>query len=198
MKILPDSLDRITQQFSRFPGIGKKTAQRMAFQLLEWNREDVQLLGEVIIGSNDKLKHCSVCNLITEADPCPVCLDTRRDASILCVVEDSKDVLALEETSRFNGKYHILGGVLSPLEGIGPDQLHIKSLMARLDAIDEIIVAMNPSVEGETTSLYLAKLLQDRQIKITRLARGIPTGGDLEYIDGVTLGRALDDRHELK
>ncbi len=198
MKILPDSLDRITLQFSRFPGIGKKTAQRMAFQLLDWNREDVQLLGEVILSCNDKLRHCSICNLITEADPCPVCLDPRRDNSLLCVVEDSKDVIAIEETSRFNGKYHILGGVLSPLDGIGPDQLYLKSLLARLDTVDEIIIAMNPSVEGETTSLYLAKLLQERQIKITRLARGIPSGGDLEYIDGVTLGRALDERHELR
>ncbi|MEA3285823.1 MAG: recombination mediator RecR [Candidatus Marinimicrobia bacterium] len=198
MKIIPDSLDRITQQFSRFPGIGKKTAQRMAFQLLEWNREDVQQLGEVIIQSNDKLQHCSICNLITEADPCPVCQDTRRDGSILCVVEDSKDVMAIEETSRFNGKYHILGGVLSPLDGVGPDQLFIKSLMDRVNAVAEIIIAMNPSVEGETTSLYLTKLLQDREIKITRLARGIPSGGDLEYIDGVTLGRALEDRHEMK
>lgn len=197
MKILPDSLERITEQFSRFPGIGKKTAQRMAFQLIEWNTEDVQRLGDVIIQSSEKLRQCSICNLITEADPCPVCLDTRRDESILCVVEDSKDVVAIEETSRFSGKYHILGGVLSPLEGIGPDQLNIRNLLARLENVTEIVIAMNPSVEGETTSLYLARLLQDKDVKITRLARGIPSGGDLEYIDGVTLGRALDDRHEL-
>ncbi len=197
MKILPDSLERITQQLSRFPGIGKKTAQRMAFQLLEWNPEDVQQLGEVIINSTEKLRNCSVCNLVTEADPCPVCLDTRRDDSILCIVEDSRDVVAIEETSRFNGKYHILGGVLSPLEGVGPDQLNIQSLLARIGDIVEVIIAMNPSVEGETTSLYLARILQERDVKVTRLARGIPSGGDLEYIDGVTLGRALDDRHEL-
>jgi len=197
MKIIPESLDRISEQFSRFPGIGKKTAQRMAFQILEWNREDVQRLGEVIIQSNQNLRHCSICNLITEADPCPVCLDTRRDDSLLCIVEDSRDVVAIEETSRFNGKYHILGGVLSPLDGIGPDQLNLQNLKPRLDALKELVIAMNPSVEGETTSLYLAKLLNDRDIKVTRLARGIPSGGDLEYIDGVTLGRALDDRHEL-
>lgn len=198
MKILPDSLDRITQQFSRFPGIGKKTAQRMAFQLLDWNQEDVKHLGDVIVQSSEKLKFCSVCNLITEADPCPVCLDTRRDESILCIVEDSRDVVAIEETSRFSGKYHVLGGVLSPLEGIGPDQLNIQNLLSRLDDVSELIIAMNPSVEGETTALYLDRLLQEKEIKITRLARGIPSGGDLEYIDGVTLGRALDDRHELK
>lgn len=198
MKILPDSLDRITQQFSRFPGIGKKTAQRMAFQLLEWQKEDVKHLGEVIVQSTEKLSHCSVCHLITETDPCPVCTDTRRDDTILCIVEDSKDVVAIEETSRFGGKYHILGGVLSPLEGVGPDQLNIKKLFTRLDDVQEVIIAMNPSVEGETTSLYLARLLQDRNVMVTRLARGIPSGGDLEYIDGVTLGRALDDRHELK
>jgi recombination protein RecR len=197
MKILPESLDHITQQLSRFPGIGKKTAQRMAFQLLEWNPEDVRQLGEVILQSKEKLRYCSVCHLITEADPCPVCLDTRREDSILCVVEDSRDVVAIEETSRFSGKYHILGGVLSPLEGVGPDQLNIQSLLSRLEGVQEIIIAMNPSVEGETTSLYLARLLQERDIKVTRLARGIPSGGDLEYIDGITLGRALDDRHEL-
>jgi len=197
MKILPDSLERITQQFSRFPGIGKKTAQRMAFQLLEWNPDDVKRLGEVIIESNEKLTNCSICHLITEADPCPVCMDTRRDDSIICIVEDSKDVVAIEETSRFSGKYHILGGVLSPLEGVGPDQLNFQKLLARLDEVKEVIIAMNPSVEGETTSLYLGRILQDRDVKVTRLARGIPSGGDLEYIDGVTLGRALDDRHEL-
>ena len=198
MKILPDSLDRITQQFAKFPGIGRKTAQRMAFQLLEWDKHDVQQLGDVITGSVEKLTQCSTCNLITEADPCPVCQDTRRDDAILCIVEDSKDVVAIEETSRFNGRYHILGGVLSPLEGVGPDQLNIQNLMSRLEAVDEVIIAMNPSVEGETTSLYLARLLQERDIRVTRLARGIPSGGDLEYIDGVTLGRALDERHELK
>ena len=197
MKILPDSLERITEQFSRFPGIGKKTAQRMAFQIIEWNQEDVQRLGEVIIESTEKLIHCSTCNLITETDPCPVCLDERRDPSVLCIVEDSKDVVAIEETSRFSGKYHVLGGVLSPLEGVGPDQLNLRSLLTRLETIDEIIIAMNPSVEGETTSLYLARILSEHEVKVTRLARGIPSGGDLEYIDGVTLGRALDDRHEL-
>jgi len=197
MKILPDSLELITEQFSRFPGIGKKTAQRMAFQLIEWKQEDVQRLGEVIVQSNEKLRTCSICNLVTEADPCPVCLDKRRDESLLCIVEDSKDVVAIEETSRFSGQYHVLGGVLSPLEGVGPDQLNLRNLFARLDSVNEIIIAMNPSVEGETTSLYLAKVLQEKAIKITRLARGIPSGGDLEYIDGVTLGRALDERHEL-
>jgi len=198
MKILPDSLDRITQQFSKFPGIGRKTAQRMAFQLLEWDKSDVQQLGDVITSSVEKLTHCTTCNLITETDPCPVCRDTRRDDKVLCLVEDSRDVVAIEETSRFSGKYHILGGVLSPLEGIGPDQLNIRNLMSRLDGVEEVIIAMNPSVEGETTSLYLARMLQEREIRITRLARGIPSGGDLEYIDGVTLGRALDERHELK
>jgi recombination protein RecR len=198
MKILPDSLDRITQQFSKFPGIGRKTAQRMAFQLLEWDKNDVKKLGDIIISSVEKLTQCSICNLITETDPCPVCQDGRRDDSILCVVEDSKDVVALEETSRFNGRYHILGGVLSPLEGVGPDQLNIQNLFSRLDGVEEVIIAMNPSVEGETTSLYLGRILQEKDIRITRLARGIPSGGDLEYIDGVTLGRALEERHELK
>ena len=198
MKILPDSLDRITQQFSKFPGIGRKTAQRMAFQLLEWDKTDVKELGDVINSSVEKLSQCAICNLITESDPCPVCRDNQRDDTILCIVEDSRDVVAIEETSRFSGRYHILGGVLSPLEGVGPDQLNIQNLLSRLDNVAEVIIAMNPSVEGETTSLYLARMLQEKDIKITRLARGIPSGGDLEYIDGVTLGRALEERHELK
>ena len=198
MKILPDSLEKISQQFAKFPGIGKKTAQRMAFQLIEWSGEEVKQLGDVIVQSTEKLRHCSTCNLITETDPCPVCSDSKRDDQVICVVEDSRDVVAIEETSRYGGRYHILGGVLSPLEGIGPDQLNINNLMVRLEDTEEVIIAMNPSVEGETTSLYLARLLQDRNIRVTRLARGIPSGGDLEYIDGVTLGRALDERHELK
>ena len=197
MKILPESLDRITRQFARFPGIGRKTAQRMAFQLLEWSPDETRLLGETILQSTSSLHACSICHLITDKELCPVCLDTRRDDKVLCIVEDSRDVVAIEETSRFHGKYHILGGVLSPLDGVGPDQLNIKSLMKRLPEVQEIIIAMNPSVEGETTSLYLARLLHEKDIKVTRLARGIPSGGDLEYIDGVTLGRALDDRHEL-
>lgn len=197
MKILPDSLDQITEQFARFPGIGKKTAQRMAFQLLEWSNDDVKRLGDVILQSSEKLTNCSICHLITEANPCPVCLDTERDTNLLCIVEDSKDVVAIEETSRFSGRYHVLGGVLSPLDGVGPDQLNIEGLLARLTDISEAIIAMNPTVEGETTSLYLARLLTDRGVKVTRLARGIPSGGDLEYIDGVTLGRALEDRHEV-
>jgi len=197
MKILPDSLDKITEQFARFPGIGKKTAQRMAFQLLDWHTEDVKRLGDVILQSREKLTSCTICNLITEAVPCPVCLDTQRDDSILCIVEDSRDVVAIEETSRFSGKYHVLGGVLSPLEGVGPDQLNIQSLLLRIGDIHEAVIAMNPSVEGETTSLYLARILNEKNIKVTRLARGIPSGGDLEYIDGVTLGRALEDRREV-
>lgn len=197
MKILPDSLDQITEQFARFPGIGKKTAQRMAFQLLDWSGDEVKRLGDVILQSSEKLTNCTVCHLITEADPCPVCQDTERDDSLLCIVEDSKDVVAIEETSRFSGKYHVLGGVLSPLDGVGPDQLNIEGLLARVSETNEAIIAMNPTVEGETTSLYLARLLSERGIKVTRLARGIPSGGDLEYIDGVTLGRALEDRHEV-
>jgi recombination protein RecR len=197
MKILPDSLDKITEQFARFPGIGKKTAQRMAFQLLDWNPDDVKRLGEVILQSHEKLRSCSICNLITETDPCPVCMDSTRDNSILCIVEDSKAVVAIEETSRFGGKYHVLGGVLSPLEGVGPDQLNIQSLILRINDFAEAIIAMNPSVEGETTALYLARVLSEKGLKVTRLARGIPSGGDLEYIDGVTLGRALEDRHDV-
>ena len=198
MKILPDSLVSIAEQFARFSGIGNKTAQRMAFQLLEWSEKDIQRFGETLLSATTKLKTCSLCNLITEQDPCPVCTDPRREQSQLCVVEDSRDVVAIEKTSRFRGRYHVLGGVLSPLDGIGPDELNIESLLKRLDEVEEVILALNPSVEGETTSLYLARLLRERNIQVTRLARGIPMGGDLEYIDEMTLGRALEERHGLK
>ncbi len=197
MKILPDSLDYITEQFARFSGIGKKTAQRMAFQLLEWGEEDVKRFGETIVTATQKIGFCSQCHLISESDPCPVCNDPRRETSMLCVVEDAKDVVAIEKTARFKGRYHVLGGVLSPLDGIGPDQLNVQTLIPRLEGVTEVILAMNPSVEGETTALYLAKILKERGIQVTRLARGIPVGGDLEYIDELTLGRALDERHDL-
>ncbi len=198
MKILPESLNLLTDQFSRFAGIGHKTAQRMAFQMLEWPAAEIRGFGETILESTDRLTSCSRCHLLTEQDPCVVCSDERREQNLLCIVEDSRDVVAIEKTGRFHGLYHILGGVLSPLDGIGPDQLHVATLLARLEGIGEVILALNPSVEGETTALYLARLLEERSIRVTRLARGIPVGGDLEYIDELTLGRALEERHGLK
>lgn len=197
MKLLPETLELITEQLSRFPGIGKKTAQRMAFDLLKWPADDVRRLGELIKASVDKIGTCSICGLIAETDPCPICAHPNRDSSVICVVEDTMDVVAIERTGRYRGKYHILGGILSPLEGVGPDQLNIESFIQRLDDVDEVILALNPSVEGETTALYLARLLRERPIKMTRLARGVPMGGDLEYIDEATLGRALEERNPL-
>lgn len=197
MKLLPESLELITEQLARFPGIGKKTAQRMAFDLLKWPGDDVRHLGDLLKDSVEKIGKCSVCGLVAEIDPCPICAHPTRDGSVLCVVEDTMDVVAIERTGRFRGKYHILGGVLSPLEGVGPDALNIEAFLRRLGDVEEIILALNPSVEGETTALYIARLLKDRPIKMTRLARGVPMGGDLEYIDEATLGRALDERNPL-
>ncbi len=197
MNLLPETLELITEQLSRFPGIGKKTAQRMAFDLLKWPPEDVGRLGDLLKASVEKIGVCSVCGLIAEVDPCPICVNPGRDDRLLCVVEDTMDVVAIERTGRFRGKYHVLGGVLSPLEGVGPDALNIDSFLKRLDRVEEIILALNPSIEGETTALYLARLMGNRTIKISRLARGVPMGGDLEYIDEATLGRALEERNPL-
>lgn len=194
---IPDVISEVERLFSKFPGIGRKSARRIAFYLLDKEREDVLEIAKSIIDLKDKIERCSVCNHITEHSPCDICSNTKRDSSVLCVVEDSLDVIALEKTVSFRGKYHVLGGLISPLDGIGPDDLAISSLMSRLDSVKEIIFAINPSVEGDTTSFYLTRLLKDKPIKITRLARGIPMGGDLEYTDEATLARALEGRIEI-
>ena len=194
---IPDVISEVERLFSKFPGIGRKSARRIAFYLMDKEREDVLEIAKAIIDLKDKIERCSICNHITEQSPCDICSNPKRDNSILCIVEDSLDVIALEKTVSFRGKYHVLGGLISPLDGIGPDDLAISSLMSRLDSIKEIIFAINPSVEGDTTSFYLTRLLKDKPIKITRLARGIPMGGDLEYTDEATLARALEGRIEI-
>ncbi|RZU63622.1 recombination mediator RecR [Zhihengliuella halotolerans] len=186
----------LIDEFGRLPGIGPKSAQRIAFHVLEADREDMNRLADAIRAVKDKVKFCEVCFNVTEQEKCNICRDTRRDATVLCVVEESKDVMAVERTRSFRGRYHVLGGSINPIGGIGPEQLHIRELLNRLhdDTIEEVIIATDPNLEGEATSTYLARMLKSLGIKVTRLASGLPVGGDLEYADEVTLGRAFEGR----
>ena len=190
---------KLIEQFSRLPGIGPKTAQRLAFYLLNRDARESRELAEAIINAREKIRYCSVCCNLTERDPCSVCTGEARLRSVICVVEEPRDVVAIEKTREFKGLYHVLQGTISPMEGIGPDQLKIKELLARLknNNITEIIIATNPNVEGEATSLYLARLIKPLGIRVTRIAHGLPVGGDLEYADEVTLSRALEGRREM-
>ncbi|MEA3500880.1 MAG: recombination mediator RecR [Candidatus Marinimicrobia bacterium] len=198
MSNIPNSIEKISELFSKFPGIGRKSARRIAFYLMDTPREKVIEIAKAIIDLKDKVKHCPICNYMTEETKCSICSDPKRDDSIICVVEDSMDVIALEKSVSFNGKYHVLGGLISPLDGIGPDDLDFDGLLKRLDNVKEIIVAINPSIEGDTTVYYLNKIVKDKSIKITNLARGIPIGGDLEFTDEATIARALEQRTEIK
>ena len=192
------SLDKLVEEFSKLPGIGKKTAQRMAFYLLKVSKEEAENLASAIIQLKQKTRYCSVCFNITEEDPCWICKDVKRQKDIICVVEEPNGVLALERTKQFKGLFHVLGGVLSPLNGIGPDDLRIRELMLRLkNGIKEVIIATNPNVEGEATAIYLSKLIKPLGIKVTRIARGLPAGSDLEYADQVTLINAIEGRVEF-
>jgi len=194
---LPESLNRLVDGLSQFPGIGKKTAERMAFHLLKSNSGWAQSLAQAIVDVKEQIHECPVCHNISETVPCSICADEKRDGSLLCVVEDTTDLVAFEKTNHYRGKYHVLGGVLSPLDGIGPENLHVDTLLERLNGEEEVIIATNPSAEGETTALYLAKQLKARKVKVTRLASGIPVGGDLEYTDEATLVNALEGRREI-
>ena len=193
----PDSIVRLIDRFSSFPGIGKKTAQRMAFHVLKDSKDNAMLLSDAVKDVKSNIAACSLCGGITEKDPCAICGDPKRDSRLICVVEVPADIYAFERTSGFNGVYHVLGGVLSPLDGIGPDEINIDSLVNRADSDSEIVLALNPSIEGDTTCLYISKLLADNDVKITRLARGIPVGGELEYTDDATLLRAMEGRTSL-
>ncbi|HIA28904.1 MAG TPA: recombination protein RecR [Candidatus Marinimicrobia bacterium] len=197
MRALPDSVNHLIDGFSRFPGIGKKTAQRMAFFLLKTERHLAVSLAKSILEMKDRVHACPLCHNISETSPCGICTDPKRDETLLCVVEDATDLLSLEKTSEFRGKYHVLGGVISPLDGIGPDDLHVDSLLERLNGVKEVVIATNPSAQGETTALYLAKILKPKGVKVSKLARGIPMGGDLEYTDEATIVSALEGRVEL-
>ena len=196
MTYTAESVARLVEQFARLPGIGRKTAHRLALFVLKMEREEVVALAKALVNAKDKVRYCSVCSNITEADPCSICSNPKRDRNVLCVVEEPSDVLALEKTNEFKGLYHVLGGALSPLDGIGPEDLRVKELLARFSTsnVEEVILAMNPNVEGEATTLYLSKLLKPLGPRITRIARGLPVGSDLEYADEATLSRALEGR----
>ncbi len=193
------SLTELIAQFERLPGIGKKTAQRLAFYILEQPPERAEKFAEALKNARKTIRFCKNCQSLTDREVCDICEDGRRDRSVVCVVADPKDVLAFERTGEYNGLYHVLHGVISPLDGIGPDQLRIKELMARLGSgeITELIMATNPTVEGEATASYLSRIVKPMGVKVTRLAYGIPVGGDLEYADEVTLARALEGRNEI-
>ena len=210
MTKLPTSLQRLINELSRLPGIGPKTAQRLAFYLLKRDNIDIGNLSQAVSQIKEGIVFCSICHNMGEADPCLTCSDPKRDQSIICVVEEPLDAQAIDKSGQFNGVFHILGGVLNPLEGIGPDDLEIESLLVRIKdlglKIKEIIIATNPSLEGETTALHLQKVIKelnkqisgaaDKSTKITRIARGLPMGGDLEYADDITLMRAMEGRRE--
>jgi len=191
-----ESLEQLAEHFAQLPGIGRKTAHRLAFYVLKMPQEEVEALANALLTVKEKIQYCSICSNITETDPCPICADAKRDRTLICVVEEPNDVLAIEKTNDFHGLYHVLGGALSPLDGIGPDDLKIKELLHRLSesSVAEIILALNPNVEGEATTLYLSKLLKPFGIKVTRIARGLPVGSDLEFADEATLSRALEGR----
>ncbi len=192
-------LDRLTEQFERLPGIGHKTAARLAYYMISRSEQEVQDFSAVLLEAKKNIRYCKCCQNLTDSDLCSVCADSGRDRSVICVVEDPRDVMAFERTREYNGLYHVLHGVISPMDGIGPDSLRIKELMARLSGteVQEIIMATNPTVEGEATASYISRLVHPMGITVTRLAYGIPVGGDLEYADEVTLSRALEGRREL-
>jgi recombination protein RecR len=190
------STDRLIAEFNRLPGVGRKAAQRMVLHILKLPREEAARLARLILEVKKKTRDCALCYNLTEADPCPICSDRERDKELLCVVEEPHDLVALERTRAYRGLYHVLGGVLSPLEGVGPDELKIEELVERLKsgAFREVVVATNPTIEGEATALYLGKLLKPLGVAVTRLARGVPVGGELEYLDDITLTKAIENR----
>jgi recombination protein RecR len=196
---LPASLQNLIDQFKRLPGIGAKSAQRLAFHVLKTPREDAERLVDAIRDVKDRVTYCTICNNFTDVDPCQYCADPARDHRLVCVIEEPQNVNVIEKTGGFRGVYHVLLGSLSPLQGIGPDDLKIKGLLSRLasDQIEEIILATNPTVEGEATAIYLARLLKPLGVRVTRIATGIPVGSDLEYADELTMGKAMEGRREV-
>lgn len=226
MNFTSESVEALVEQFTRLPTIGRKTAQRLASYVLKMPRAEVVELAKALVNVKDRVMNCSVCNNVTDADPCSICRSHRREHSVICVVEDANDVMALERTNEYRGVYHVLGGVISPLDGIGPDDLSIRELLGRIDpsfqqvsstdapangtvaehlpaydgepsTVEEVILAVNPNVEGDTTAYYIAQLLKPTGVRVTRIARGLPIGGDLEYADEATLSRALEGRGAL-
>jgi recombination protein RecR len=195
----PEPITRLVEELQRLPGIGRKSAQRLAFHILRTPREDADRLCDAVRDVKERVTYCSVCNNITDTDPCPFCRDEARDRTLICVVEEPQNVMAIEKTRDFKGGYHVLGGAISPLQGIGPDELKIKGLLARVAAggVSEVILATNPNVEGEATAIYLARLLKPLGVRVTRIAMGVPVGSDLEYADEVTVHKAMEGRREV-
>lgn len=196
---LPASLQELVDQFKKLPGIGAKNAQRLAFHVLRTPREDAERLCAAIRDVKDRVTYCTTCNNITDVDPCAMCNDTTRDHRVICVVEEPQNVNVVDRTGGFKGVYHVLMGAISPLQGVGPDDLKIKGLLARVgvDGVDEVILATNPTVEGEATAIYLARLLKPMGIRVTRIAMGIPVGSDLDYADDLTMGKSMEGRREV-
>jgi recombination protein RecR len=199
MAIYALPVQQLIDEFGRLPGIGPKSAQRIAFHLLKASKEDAARLSRAIDEAKDKVAFCSRCFNVAEGELCEICSSDKRDSHVVCVVEEPRDVVAVERTGEFKGRYHVLQGAINPIEGIGPDQLRVKELIARLnpEGITEVILCTNPNIEGETTAMYLARLLEPVGINVTRIASGLPVGGDLEYADELTLGRALENRRKV-
>ncbi len=194
-----NSIEKLIEEFEKLPSIGHKTAVRLAFYVLNSPLENAEEFANAIVDARRNLKYCSICSNITDVDPCPICSNVKRDKDIICVVEDVRDIMAMERTHEYNGVYHVLHGSISPMNGVGPDDIKIKELLTRImdGNVKEIILATNPRVEGEATSMYISKLVKPLGIKTTRIARGIPVGGDLEYTDEITLTKALEGRSEM-
>jgi recombination protein RecR len=199
MAVYAQPVQELIDELGRLPGIGPKSAQRIAFHLLKTEKVDALRLARAITEAKDRVSFCEQCFNIAEGSVCGLCADERRDPTVLCVVEEPRDIVAVEKTQEFNGRYHVLQGAISPIEGIGPEQLRVRELLARIDeeAVAEVILCTNPNLEGEATAMYLSRLLKDLQVKVTRIASGLPVGGDLEYADELTLGRALEGRREV-
>lgn len=199
MKYYAKPLNRLISELGKLPGIGGKSAQRLAFHILNLSDEEANGLAEAIKDAKANMHYCSVCGNLTDQEPCSICADAARDRSVICVVESPRDVFAMERVREFNGSYHVLNGAISPMEGIGPEDINLRSLIVRLQTEDvkEVILATNPNIEGEATAMYIAKLVKPAGIKVTRIAHGLPVGGDLEYADEVTLSKAMEGRREL-
>lgn len=199
MEYYPLPIANLIEELSKLPGVGRKTAQRLAFYILEMEPMEAEKLANSIVSAKEKIRYCSICSNLTDEDPCYICRNSKRDPSTICVVQGPRDVVAMEKTREYNGLYHVLQGAISPMDNIGPNDITIKELLKRIESgnVNEVILATNPTVEGEATAMYISKLLKPMGIKTTRIAHGIPVGGDLEYYDEVTLSKALEGRREL-